>query len=140
MKTKKLLLGSAVICVTLLAIGVLVIPGLEKIPDKQEHARFFVDHGLVAPLNKFKLDIGRYPTSDEGLSALVAPPLNVSGKWKGPYLDEIPLDPWGSAYVYRAKGDPVFEYQIVSLGPDGTESDDDLIGKKRRIVTTKPFP
>ena len=76
MKTKKLLLGSAVICVTFLAIGVLFISGLERIPDKQDHARFYVDHGLVAPLNKFKLDVGRYPTSDEGLSALVGPPPN----------------------------------------------------------------
>ena len=78
-------------------------------------------------LDLFYLDNGRYPTSNEGLTALVRRPSN-SGGWNGPYLKSgsVPADPWGRAYVYRAPGERE-PYEIVSLGasgqPNGTGSD-----------------
>lgn len=70
-------------------------------------------------LDTYRLDVGRYPTSEEGLNALMAAPQTAGAKWNGPYLKKgIPLDPWGHAYQYRAPGTKG-EYEIVSLGKDG---------------------
>lgn len=70
-------------------------------------------------LDTFRLDVGRYPTSEEGLNALLTPPASTV-KWNGPYLKkEIPKDPWGNAYVYRSPGTKS-DYEIMSYGKDGT--------------------
>lgn len=69
-------------------------------------------------LDTFRLDVGRYPTSEEGLSALLATPATAS-KWNGPYLKkEVPSDPWGHAYLYKSPG-PKGDFEIISLGKDG---------------------
>ena len=70
-------------------------------------------------LDTFRLDVGRYPTSEEGLNALMSAPPTAAGKWNGPYLKKgVPADPWGHPYQYRAPGTKA-EYEIVSLGKDG---------------------
>ena len=70
-------------------------------------------------LDTYRLDIGRYPTSEEGLAALMSAPPAVAPKWNGPYLKKgIPQDPWGHPYQYRSPGSKG-EYEIVSLGRDG---------------------
>lgn len=70
-------------------------------------------------LDTFRLDVGRYPSTEEGLAALLAAPPAAGVKWNGPYLKKsVPLDPWGRAYVYRAPGAKA-EFEIVSLGRDG---------------------
>ena len=70
-------------------------------------------------LDTFRLDVGRYPTTEEGLAALMAAPSNVAGKWNGPYLKKgIPQDPWGHPYQYRSPGTRG-DYDIVSTGKDG---------------------
>lgn len=70
-------------------------------------------------LDTYRLDVGRYPTTEEGLQALTSAPATAAGKWNGPYLKKgVPLDPWGNAYAYRAPG-ARGEYEIVSLGKDG---------------------
>ena len=70
-------------------------------------------------LDTYRLDVGRYPTTEEGLQALITAPASAAGKWNGPYLKKgIPLDPWGNAYAYRAPGTRG-DYEIVSLGKDG---------------------
>ena len=71
---------------------------------------------LDKSLELFKLDVGRYPTTQEGLQALVTKPGAVNG-WNGPYLKGgVPNDPWGNPYQYSlTAADP----QIVSLGADG---------------------
>lgn len=77
--------------------------------------------GFSSALDLFYLDAGRYPSSSEGLNALVQRPGNVS-TWNGPYLKggTVPLDPWGKAYAYRAPGQHG-PFDIVSLGSDGQE-------------------
>ena len=73
---------------------------------------------LGAALDQFKLDVGRYPNSQEGLQALQQSPGNAPG-WEGPYLKkDIPRDPWGSPYQYKSPGEHG-EYDIASLGSDG---------------------
>jgi general secretion pathway protein G len=70
-------------------------------------------------LDTFRLDVGRYPTTEEGLNALMTAPPTAAAKWNGPYLKKgVPADPWGHAYQYRAPGTKG-EYEIVSLGKDG---------------------
>lgn len=70
-------------------------------------------------LDTYRLDVGRYPSAEEGLNALLTAPASAGAKWNGPYLKKgIPLDPWGRAYLYRAPGTKG-EYEIVSLGKDG---------------------
>jgi len=70
-------------------------------------------------LDTYRLDVGKYPTSDMGLKALREKPEDVE-KWDGPYLPkDIPLDPWGNAYEYRSPGDHG-EYDILSYGADGS--------------------
>lgn len=69
-------------------------------------------------LDQYRIDIGRYPGSAEGLAALVARPGGES-RWAGPYLAKaVPPDPWGRAYVYRAPGQHG-DYDLLSLGRDG---------------------
>lgn len=78
---------------------------------------------LGAALDQFKLDVGRYPTSQEGLQALQQSPGNAPG-WEGPYLKkEVPRDPWGSPYQYRSPGEHG-EYDLTSLGSDGAAGGD----------------
>jgi len=69
-------------------------------------------------LSQYRLDIGRYPSTEQGLTALVKRPSD-EGRWTGPYLaKDIPLDPWGRPYVYRHPGEHG-EYDLFSLGRDG---------------------
>lgn len=69
-------------------------------------------------LDQYRLDVGQYPTSEQGLGALRAAPQQVA-RWQGPYLKrDIPDDPWGRPYVYKRPGQHG-DYDLVSLGADG---------------------
>jgi len=72
-------------------------------------------------LDLYNLDVGRYPSTSEGLNALVKPP-GMPGSWNGPYLKggTVPNDPWGKAYTYRSPGEHG-PYDILSYGSDGQE-------------------
>ena len=72
-------------------------------------------------LDLYKLEIGRYPTTQEGLQALVAAPAGVTN-WNGPYWKKpsVPKDPWGSEYKYTSPATNA-PYEIISLGADGRE-------------------
>jgi general secretion pathway protein G len=76
---------------------------------------------FASALDLFYLDAGRYPSSAEGLGALVRPVGGIAA-WNGPYLKggNVPLDPWGKAYMYRSPGEHG-AYDVVSLGSDGQE-------------------
>ncbi len=70
-------------------------------------------------LDTFRLDVGRYPTTEEGMAALMAAPATAAAKWNGPYLKKaVPADPWGNPYQYRSPG-AKSEYELVSMGKDG---------------------
>lgn len=81
---------------------------------------------LRTALDTFRLDVGRYPTTEEGLDVLQTPPADVElrAKWHGPYLDgELPKDAWGHSfqYNYSQVGNPPFA--LYSYGPEGKPSD-----------------
>lgn len=74
-------------------------------------------------LDAYRLDVGRYPTSEEGLPALLVKPATAA-QWNGPYLGkDIPPDPWGNPYVYRSPGSKK-EIEVVSYGADGKAGGD----------------
>jgi len=73
---------------------------------------------LEKALDQYRLDVGRYPTTEMGLNALVTRPANEP-KWSGPYLKKaVPLDPWGKPYLYKMPGDHG-EFDLLSYGKDG---------------------
>lgn len=79
---------------------------------------------IAVALDMYRLEVGRYPNTAEGLEALVTNPGNAPN-WNGPYLKkaEVPKDPWGNAYEYRAPGQEA-PYEVWSLGADGLEGGD----------------
>jgi general secretion pathway protein G len=78
---------------------------------------------LGAGLDAYRLDNGRYPTTEQGLDALQVQPTSqpVPRNWRGPYLrKEVPLDPWGNPYIYLSPGEMNPQgYDLLSLGADG---------------------
>jgi len=81
-------------------------------------------------LERYKLDMDRYPTTEEGLFALVTPPddEDEARKWHGPYVERIPKDSWNHEFVYKCPGDVNEDsYDIISFGHDGEEGTDDDI-------------
>ncbi len=87
---------------------------------KREIARIQISE-FEGALNLFNFLVGRYPTTSEGLEALVSNPGNIQS-WNGPYLKKevVPEDPWHRPYVYRCPGQHG-EYDLFSYGPDGVE-------------------
>ena len=90
----------------------------------------FVNRTMRLPLETYRIHIGHYPTTAEGLVALINCPKGKEAKWKGPYVntsEAFPSDPWGHPYQYRSPGVHNSEsYDLWSFGPDGKPSDDDI--------------
>ncbi len=78
-------------------------------------------------LEVFKKDVGRYPSSREGLLALMVAPTERSQGWNGAYILEVPPDPWGNLYVFRSPGYRR-DYDIISFGPDGLQNGENFQG------------
>lgn len=80
---------------------------------------------LKGALETMRLDIGRFPTADEGLQMLNAPPASpqLRQRWRGPYIDgQVPLDPWSNPYQYDPKGRENNPFALYSLGPEGKDA------------------
>src|SRR4051812_13196569 len=94
---------------------------LNYLTDARVKAAKLQIEALSSSLDLFYLDNGRYPSSSEGLGALVRRPSNADS-WNGPYLKggAVPADPWKNDYIYRAPGDNA-PFEIISLGSDGRE-------------------
>src|SRR4051812_5033871 len=86
-------------------------------------------------LDLFKLETGRYPTTQEGLQALISAPTGVNN-WNGPYWKRsaVPKDPWGNEYKYISPANSGAAYEIVSLGADGKEGGE---GPNKDISSTQ---
>ncbi|MBU0547397.1 MAG: type II secretion system major pseudopilin GspG [Candidatus Omnitrophica bacterium] len=115
-------------------IGVLGAMVLPRLAGRSEQAKVAVarsDIGanIATALDLYELDNGRYPTTEQGLSALATKPGDISegGNWNGPYLKKEPKDPWGKDYQYKYPSTHEGEdYDLYSLGLDGVESEDDI--------------
>ena len=97
---------------------------------KSDTAKLQIEE-LGQSLELYRLEVGRYPTSEEGLNALIQAPGSVTG-WNGPYLKkkEVPKDPWGNEYRYAAPGQHG-PFDISSLGADNQEGGE---GENKDIV------
>jgi general secretion pathway protein G len=115
------------VMVVVVILGILAAIVVPKIMSRPEQARMVkVKQDILAiqsALNLYKLDNGIYPTTDQGLDALVKKPTSspVPRNWKSDgYLDQLPVDPWGEQYQYTNDGDKM---KIFSYGPKGKDSD-----------------
>jgi general secretion pathway protein G len=82
---------------------------------------------LESSVERFFLDMDRYPSAEEQLKALITPPGEGGKNWHGPYIKELTPDPWGNGYVYRIPGQHGAKtYDIWSRGPDGADGGDDV--------------
>ena len=110
------------IMVVVFILGLLVTLVAPKIIGRTDEARrtkALADvKGIEEALHLFKLDNGFYPTTDQGLQALVTRPSNARNYSPDGYLDKLPIDPWGNPYAYFSDGQ---DYLIKSYGADGQE-------------------
>lgn len=123
-----------VVMIILGLLAALVVPQMfGKLGKAKTNAAYAQIELFGTALDSFRLDVGRYPTSSEGLDALITP--GSSENWGGPYLkkNEIPLDPWGNAYLYQSPGSHG-DYDLYSLGADKSEGGED---ENRDIVSWK---
>ncbi len=121
-----------VIALIALLAGV-AITNVDKIfgQNQETIARIFVSDTMKAPLTSYKIHMGSYPSTAQGLQALLTSPDGSGERWKGPYLDtsgnKLPVDPWQNPYQYRYPGTKnPGKYDLFSYGPDGVESADDI--------------
>jgi len=117
------------VLVILAVLAAMIVPKFTKRSEQARVAATSTDiANMGTALDAFEIDTGRYPTSDEGLKALVEIPGNIKD-WKGPYLKRtVGNDPWGNPYVYRAPGQHnSTSYDLYSFGPNGQEGGGDDI-------------
>jgi general secretion pathway protein G len=117
------------VLVILAILAAVVVP---KFTNRSEQARESAAKTDIAnvetALDTFEIDTGRYPSTEEGLAALMQAPGNVNG-WKGPYLKRpVQADPWGNPYQYRYPGQHNANgYDLFSTGASGREGNNDNI-------------
>lgn len=114
------------VVVTIIAMfSALVLPRLwKKVSAAKQTAAREQINGFMTALGMYKLDTGRFPTTEQGLQALRLRPQGVD-RWDGPYLpQDIPNDPWGRPYLYKYPGEHGEEPDIISHGADGKEGGD----------------
>jgi general secretion pathway protein G len=125
------------ILVVIIIIGLLAALVGPKLFGKVSEAKLKATKAQIelfgTALDAFRLDTGRYPTTEEGLKVLREKPSGVEG-WEGPYLPkEIPSDPWKRPYVYKSPGEHG-EYDLISYGLDGVEGGE---GENQDVVSWK---
>ncbi len=106
-------------------IGALVAMVMPRLSGRGEQARVAtaqadISANIATALKLYELDNGVFPSTEEGLNALLNKP-SSSRKWNGPYLEKKPIDPWEKDYKYKSPGDHRADYDLYSLGKDGQE-------------------
>jgi general secretion pathway protein G len=124
--------------VVMIILGLLAALVVPKMFGKLETAKTNASYAQIelfgTALDSYRLDVGKYPSTSEGLEALIS---EVSGaeEWNGPYLrkNEIPFDSWGREYIYESPGNHG-DYDLYSLGADASEGGE---GEDRDIFSWK---
>lgn len=118
------------IMVVVIIIGVLAVIVVQNVLPQADKARITAAKAdirtLAAALDTYRLDNSFYPSTNQGLEALVTEPSGTpeARNWgPEPYMRKLPVDPWGNTYVYTNEG---FVFEIVSLGADGEEGGDGI--------------
>jgi general secretion pathway protein G len=118
------------IMLVVIIIGALVAMVFPRLTGRGEQAKVSaamadISVNIATALKLYELENGAFPTTEEGLSALLARPSSAVN-WNGPYLERKPLDPWGREYEYKSPGQHRADYDLYSLGRDGRQSEDDV--------------
>jgi general secretion pathway protein G len=112
-------------------IGALVAMVMPRLAGRGEQARIAaakadIQANIATALKLYELDNGNFPSTEEGLNALLNKPASAP-HWNGPYLEKKPVDPWEREYKYKFPGEHrSASYDLSSLGKDGVESSDDV--------------
>jgi len=112
-------------------LALMIVPRFKGVTNQAKTTKAQADISeLQQQLDRYYLDNGFYPTTDQGLQALVNPP--TSGRTPANYssdgyIQRLPKDPWGNPYAYQSDGNT---YELKSFGPDGVESGDDIVGNQ----------
>ncbi|MFL2840764.1 MAG: type II secretion system major pseudopilin GspG [Pseudohongiellaceae bacterium] len=77
---------------------------------------------IESALKFYRLDNYRYPTQGQGIAALIDAPAGVEDRWNGPYLESMPMDPWGQTYIYAYPSTHDREFDVFTLGADQQEN------------------
>ncbi len=125
------------VMLVVIIIGILAAMVVPNLSGRGEQARIAaaktdIEANIMTALDLYELDNGSYPTSEQGLIALLQKPSStpVPENWNGPYLKKkkIPVDPWGHQYMYVFPGiHNTEDFDLSSMGPDGVQSEDDII-------------
>jgi general secretion pathway protein G len=114
----------------LVILGILAAIVVPKFSGRTEQARITAAQTQISSfstaLDAFEVDNGYYPKGNNGLEDLVQQPRDAQN-WRGPYLKEIPKDPWNNDYIYECPGKQNASYDLMSMGPDGRSGGDDDI-------------
>ena len=116
----------------LVILGVLATLVVPRFTGTSQRARIVAADTAISnistALKKFEIECGRFPTTEEGLQALVQQVGTLQG-WKGPYLEKgaVPKDPWGNVFLYRCPGQHNTDFDLWSCGPDGQDGGGDDI-------------
>jgi general secretion pathway protein G len=108
-----------IVIVILGLLATIVMPRILNRPEQARRMKAKIDiRNIESALALFKTDTGRFPTTSEGLEALVSDQ-DIKGYSNDGYLDKVPLDPWGNKYIYISPGVHRKDYDLKSYGRDG---------------------
>lgn len=119
-------------------IGIIAAIAVPRMAGRQRKAKDITTQASIrsvcAALDSFELDVGRFPSTEEGLQALIERPLSLApeDEWNGPYFREIPLDSWKRPFIYKYPGENSVDYDLISRGADGQEGTSDDITNYRQ--------
>ena len=118
------------VVIIIAALSAMVVPRLVGRSEqaKISVARSDIDAHLATALRLYELDNGNFPTTAQGLEALVKKPAvsPIPKYWNGPYIEKQPIDPWGNPYMYQSPGKHRPDFDLYSQGKDSSSVDDDI--------------
>ena len=110
-----------IVVVILGLLATIIMPRILNRPEQARRMKAKIDiRNIESALALFKTDTGRFPTTSEGLEALVSDP-GIKGYNRDCYLDKVPIDPWGNRYIYICPGVASKDYDLESYGKDGED-------------------
>ena len=119
------------VVIIILALAAMVVPRMSGRSEqaKKAIAKADIESHISTALKLYELDNGGFPTTAQGLDALLKEPKSspAATNWNGPYLEKKPIDPWGNPYIYKSPGEHRRDYDLSSKGKDINSDDDDIV-------------
>ena len=129
MKKGFTLIELMIVVIIIAALAAMIVPRLSGRADqaKVSVAQADINANLATALKLYQLDNGSFPTTEQGLNALMSKPADAPN-WNGPYIEKPPIDPWGNPYKYKCpSANNKSTYDLYSVGKDGVEGTEDDI-------------